>query len=234
MPVAQHNAPLVLAQSVVGRLVGVAMNQPGRLGGLHPGRGHLRIGIRIGGAALLALLAFTAGGLANRAAHSQWLGQQLLLPGGRARQSAKLLVLHIVQTQCIAVAEQNIRARPVQHGGLSQAGHAAAAQKFIPRQKVAVAHHEEQGAFLGGLTQQASAFGFKAARLIQRIVTHPDFKQIAQHKDGVCRAALQIVAPCLHSLWFCGLQMQIGNKVDHAPARRALQLRHKRSSRAGI
>ena len=122
----------------------------------------------------------------------EWLGQQLLLPGGRARQRAKLLVLHIVQTQCIAVAEQNIRARPVQHGGLSQAGHAAAAQKFIPRQKVAVAHHEEQRALLRGLTQQGRAFGLKAARFIQRIVTHPDFKQIAQNVQRIHLAGVRL------------------------------------------
>ena len=70
-------------------------------------------------------------------------GQQLLLPGWAARYGAKLLVFHIIQTQRIAMAEQDAGATPVQHRGLGQSRHAAALEKFITCQKVAVAHQEE-------------------------------------------------------------------------------------------
>jgi hypothetical protein len=61
------------------------------------------------------------------------------------------------------------------------------AQKFVTGQKVAVADHEEQRALLRRLAQHGSAFGFEAAGLIECIVTHPDFKQIAEDKDGIGR-----------------------------------------------
>jgi hypothetical protein len=35
------------------------------------------------------------------------------------------------------------------------------------------------------LAQHGGAFGLKAAGLIQRIVAHPDFKQVAQQEHGI-------------------------------------------------
>ena len=122
------------------------MNKPLRLGLFEPVAGHGAIGVGIRRARLLALLAFRAGRLANRTAYRQWLAEQLLLPGRRAAEAAKLLVLHIVQAQGIAMAQHDAALAPDQYSGVGQPGHARGLQERITGQEVAVAHHEKQGA----------------------------------------------------------------------------------------
>ena len=108
---------------------------------------------------------------------------------------SKPLVIHVIQTQLIAMTEQNARARPGQHRGIGKAGHPAALQKTIPRQKVTIADHEEQRSNFGRFTQHSRAFGFKAAGLIQSVVTDPDLKQVTQNEHSIRLRALQVVAP---------------------------------------
>ena len=58
-------------------------------------------------------------------------------------EAAKLLVLHIVQAQCVAMAQNDAARPPHQNGWVCQPGHAAGVQERGARQKVAVAHHEK-------------------------------------------------------------------------------------------
>ena len=190
MPVREHDAGAPRWQGVVGWAVGVAVNQRVRLGVREPLIGKRRIGIGVLHARLLALFAFAAQMLGQGAALGQGAGQQLLLPGRLAADGAKLLVFSIVQAQRIAVRKQDALRPPDQQGGVGQAVHAAGPQKRCAGQKVAVAHHEIDGPPLAGRVQRGGALGFKAARLLQGIVAHPGFKQIAQDHDGAGRAAL--------------------------------------------
>jgi hypothetical protein len=78
------------------------------------------------------------------AALCQGLGQEVLLAiACAARLHAKALVVHIVQAQRVAMAEQQALALPDQHGGVMQAGDAAGVPgKAGADEKVAVAVHE--------------------------------------------------------------------------------------------
>ncbi|MNL65557.1 hypothetical protein D3C87_1899020 [compost metagenome] len=80
------------------------------------GRGAIHVGI--GDAGLLARLALLADATRLRATRGQGLGQKLRLPRFAARLHAKPLVVHIVQAQQIAVAEQEALVAKPKHRGV--------------------------------------------------------------------------------------------------------------------
>ncbi|MNT43182.1 hypothetical protein D3C72_1796380 [compost metagenome] len=98
--------------------VGVAVNERMRLGRLQPGDGGRAVYIGIGDARLFACLALLADATRLRATRGQGLGQKLRLPRFAARLHAKPLVVHIVQAQQIAVAEQEALVAKPKHRGV--------------------------------------------------------------------------------------------------------------------
>eukprot|EP01034_Spumella_vulgaris_P038841 gene38841-47965_t len=83
-----------------------------------------------------------------------------------------------------------------QHRGVLQAGDAAVPQKGAARQKVAVAVHEVQRTALCSGLQLGADLGLEAARVVEGVVAHPDFKNVAEQKDGIGGCGLQVVQAC--------------------------------------
>lgn len=194
---------------MVGWPVGVAVDEGVGACGLQPGDGGGAVHIGVRGPRLLARLALLADAARLHAARGQRLGQKLLLPGGAAGLQAKTLVVHIVQAQQVAVAQDIPLAAKDQDCGVCQAGDAAPSQEGRARQEVAVAMHEVHRQALRGGPKEGAAPGFEAAGLAHRIVAHPHFEQVAQDKEGVCGGAFQILLECGHRGGLAGLQVQV-------------------------
>ena len=115
------------------------------------------------------------------------------------------------------MAEQVALACEAQHGRVLQAGDAAVLQESAARQKVSVAVHEVQRCALCSGLELGAHLALKTARVVDGIVAHPHFKNVAQQKDGVGRRGLQIPLPGGHGGGLAGLQVQVGNEIDRAP-----------------
>ena len=95
------------------------------------------------------------------------------------------------------MAEKDATLAKHQDGGVVQACHATALQKRIAYQEITVAHHEKEGAVLAGLFQNGRSLCFKAVGFVQRIVTHPDLKQITEHEHRIGLRGAQVLAPSI-------------------------------------
>jgi len=184
---------------------------------------------------LFARAALCAHATRLRTARRQRLGQKALLPFGRTRQGAKALVVHVVHAELVAVAQQDALPGEHQHRGVGQQREAAGARKADTGQKVAVAHHEIHRQALRRGAEDGAAFGLEAGstdrivrtrclgsrfapRGFDRIVTDPDFKQVAQDEQRARLCALHVVAPHGKRGALGCLQVQVGDEVERVPA----------------
>lgn len=158
-----HHPAVVLAQHLV-----------------HCRRGHVHDGLALVGIFHLALAAHLVGdGLAARERQPQKEPTQPLELGD----AAKLLVALIQGAEQIAVAQHHPLAVELDDAGIPQQGHAGALGKGLTQQEVAVAVNEVEGHPL--LAEGRKGVGHLAVEGIGIIVANPEFKQIAQHVEGI-------------------------------------------------
>ena len=107
----------------------------------------------------------------------------------------------------------------VQHGGVVQQSAVALRHEGRADQKIPVAVHEENRNAGSGVLQDGGALALKAAcdSIRGGVVTHPDFKQVAQDKNRVRAGFIHVTLPGLKRLQFRRLQVQVGNEINVSP-----------------
>ena len=81
--------------------------------------------------------------------------------------------------------------------------------------------HEENGKPQRGALQNLCALALEAFRTC--IVPHPDFKQIAQHKDCIGPRDAHVALPGTECQNIRFLQVHVGNEINRSPVRRGQQ-----------
>lgn len=158
-----HHPAVVLAQHLV-----------------HRRRGHVHDGLALVGIFHLALASHLVGdGLATRERQAQEQPTQPFELGD----AAKLLVALIQGAEQIAVAQHHPLAIELDDARIPQQCHAGAFGKGLAQQEVAVAVNEVEGHPL--LAQGRKGIGHLAVEGIGIVVANPEFKQIAQHIEGI-------------------------------------------------
>ena len=124
----------------------------------------------------------------------------------------------ILQTPGVAMAQEHALLSCLQQGRVVDQVHPAALHERVTRQKVTVAAHEMHVHALRGLAQRIDTGALKHIGLVvERIITHPYFKQVAEDEERLRRGGVQILAPRFKGVRLLLAQMQVGDEVDAVP-----------------
>jgi hypothetical protein len=105
------------------------------------------------------------------------------------------LVVFVVQAQSIAVCQNRPFAGKVQGGWVLQQCGVSGLCEPCAHQEIPIAVQEVDRQARCRQPDRLCASGFKGSRVIQNVVTHPDFKQVAKNKQGICGGVLHELHP---------------------------------------
>jgi hypothetical protein len=129
------------------------------------------------------------------------------------------------------VAEQNAFAEGEQHRRILQSHHAALVQERGAEQEVAIAGHEGQAALRRRLLEDGRHLGLEGA--VAGVVADPGLEQVAEDEHGVGGCLAQVPGERVRGARMTGLQVQVGDEIDAAPAGRRGELVQGGQRRAG-